>query len=151
MGSLSHTIQKIVSSSYDQAFRNTVLPSFEKACQEMFRQVDEAFRAGTSDCKLVWCTCSTLSHAHMSPDLSQLQRQRQQDPSLQQLTTTVCSLQGHVAQLSAPNSPLVQVVQSSVHQELQPMAQQYVRKGGGGRGRLVRSITTPSSPLHYSL
>ena len=104
--SVSHSIQRVVSGSYDQAFRSTVLPSFEKACQEMFRQVDEAFRAGTTEY------------------LTQLQRQRQQDPAPQQLMTAVCGVQNHVAQLSAPNSPLVQALQGSLHQEMQPMSQQ---------------------------
>ena len=39
-------------SSYEDIFKGTVLPSFERACQEMFRQVDEAFKRGTSECEL---------------------------------------------------------------------------------------------------
>lgn len=110
--SLSHIVQRVVSSSYDQAFRSVVLPSFEKACQEMFRQIDEAFRAGTTDY------------------LSQLQRQRHQDPTLQQIATTVYGLQSHVTQLSASNSPLVQLLQSAVHQELHPLSQQLQQSFG---------------------
>ena len=40
-----------------------------------------------------------------------------------------------MVQLSAPNSPLVQVLQSSVRQEMQPVSQQYVRVVDGERER----------------
>ena len=130
-GSLSNTIQKTASNSYELAFKHTVLPAFERACQEMFRQVDEAFRAGTTDCKfsLPLPTVSITTPISF-PDLTQLQRQRQQDPALQQLTSAVFGLQ---AQLSAPTSPLAQALQGLVHQELQPLPQQYVREGEGKR------------------
>ena len=109
----------------------------------MFRQLDEAFRAGTTECefRLLFGPSSPppspRSHLHpaLSPDLTQLQRQRQQDPAPQQLMAAVCGLQGHVVQLSAPNSSLVQVLQGSVRQEMQPVSQQYVRVVDGERER----------------
>jgi len=45
------SLQQAVQSSYEDVFRGTVLPSFEKACQEMFRQIDETFRRGTATCE----------------------------------------------------------------------------------------------------
>ena len=30
---------------------SSVLPSFERVCQEMYRQIDEAFKKGTAECK----------------------------------------------------------------------------------------------------
>ena len=32
---------------------SSVLPSFERVCQEMYRQIDEAFKRGTAECKRV--------------------------------------------------------------------------------------------------
>ena len=46
------SLQRTVQSSYEDVFKGTVLPSFERACQEMFRQVDEAFKRGTTECEL---------------------------------------------------------------------------------------------------
>ena len=40
-----------------------------------------------------------------------------------------------MVQLSAPNSSLVQVLQGSVRQEMQPLSQQYVRVVDGERER----------------
>ncbi len=49
---VARSLQRTIHSSYEDVFRSTVLPSFERACQEMFRQVDEAFHRGTKECKI---------------------------------------------------------------------------------------------------
>ena len=46
-GSIRNTIQGI----YDETFRAVVLPAFERSSQEMFRQVDDAFRRGINECE----------------------------------------------------------------------------------------------------
>ena len=46
------SLQRMVQSSYEDVFKGAVLPSFERACQEMFRQIDEAFKRGTTECEL---------------------------------------------------------------------------------------------------
>ena len=40
-----------VANTYQESFRSTVLPGFERSCTEMMKQVDENFRRGTQDCK----------------------------------------------------------------------------------------------------
>ena len=49
--SLSISLQQTIQSSYEAVFKAVVLPSFERSLQEMFQQVNEAFRKGTSECK----------------------------------------------------------------------------------------------------
>lgn len=44
-------LQKTIPALFENIFKKVVLPSFEKSCQDMFRQVDEAFRKGTAECK----------------------------------------------------------------------------------------------------
>ena len=46
------SLQRTVQSSYEDVFKGAVLPSFERACQEMSRQIDEAFKRGTTECEL---------------------------------------------------------------------------------------------------
>ena len=53
-GSIRNTIQ----SQYDEVFRAVVLPAFERSTQEMFRQVDDAFRRGINECE---CSLVALS------------------------------------------------------------------------------------------
>ena len=45
------SLQKTLPAMYEEVFKNVVLTSFEKSCQEMFRQVNEAFQKGTIECK----------------------------------------------------------------------------------------------------
>ena len=40
-----------IANTYQESFRSTVLPGFERSCTEMMKQVDENFRRGTQDCK----------------------------------------------------------------------------------------------------
>ena len=46
-GSIRTTVQGI----YEETFRAVVLPAFERSTQEMFRQVDDAFRRGITECE----------------------------------------------------------------------------------------------------
>ena len=45
-------IQGPIQTAYRDIFQSTVLPSFDKACQGLFMQVNESFQRGTKDCKL---------------------------------------------------------------------------------------------------
>lgn len=91
---VASSLQRTILTSYEEAFRSTVLPSFEKACQEMFRQVDVAFQRGTTD------YMSQLGH----------QMQHHQDPALQQLAASVHSL-------TNPQGPLMAGIQACLQQE----------------------------------
>lgn len=45
------SLQRTLPAVYEDTLRNVVLSLFERSCQEMFQQVDEAFRRGTVECK----------------------------------------------------------------------------------------------------
>lgn len=47
------SMQQTLPAMCEEIFRTLVLTSFERSCQEMFKQVDEAFRQGTVECKIV--------------------------------------------------------------------------------------------------
>ena len=55
-GAVASSLQRVIMTRYEEAFKATVLPGFEKACQEMFRQIDDAFRRGTTE-----CTCYSIT------------------------------------------------------------------------------------------
>ncbi len=59
-GAVGVSLQRLITARYDEVFKGIVLPGFEKACQELFRQIDEAFRRGTSECECV------EKHAHLT-------------------------------------------------------------------------------------
>ena len=40
-----------IQSAYREAFSNIVIPSFDRATQSMFQQVNEGFNKGTRECK----------------------------------------------------------------------------------------------------
>ena len=46
-----NAIQKPVQAAYRETFQNIVIPSFERATQNMCQQVTEVFQAGTKECK----------------------------------------------------------------------------------------------------
>ena len=47
----STALQGPIQVTYTEAFKNTVLPAFERSCQVMFQQINTAFQAGTQQCK----------------------------------------------------------------------------------------------------
>ena len=47
------SLQRTLPAICEDVFKNLVLASFERSCQEMFRQVDESFRRGTMECAYV--------------------------------------------------------------------------------------------------
>ncbi len=50
-GAVAGSLQRVVAARYEEVFKSVVIPGFEKGCQEMFRQIDEAFRRGTTECE----------------------------------------------------------------------------------------------------
>ena len=56
-----------IANTYQESFRSTVLPSFERSCTEMMKQVDENFRRGTQDCKF-------RSNSNPRPDIRLVQK-----------------------------------------------------------------------------
>ena len=48
---MAGSLQRVVVARYEEVFKSVVIPGFEKGCQEMFRQIDEAFRRGTTECE----------------------------------------------------------------------------------------------------
>ena len=46
-----NALQGPVQAGYREAFQNTILPSFEKATQSMFLQINDSFQQGTQQCK----------------------------------------------------------------------------------------------------
>lgn len=46
-------LQRTLPALCEQVFKTSVLPSFERSCQEMFRQLDGSFRRGTIECKFI--------------------------------------------------------------------------------------------------
>lgn len=45
-------LQQTLPAVCEEVFKTSVLSSFERSCQEMFRQIDESFRRGTMECML---------------------------------------------------------------------------------------------------
>ena len=50
---MAGSIRSNIQGMYDETFRKVVLPAFERSSQEMFRQVDEAFRRGIAECEFL--------------------------------------------------------------------------------------------------
>lgn len=46
-GSVKSTIQRL----YEETFHAVIIPAYERSSQNMFRQMDEAFRRGIADCE----------------------------------------------------------------------------------------------------
>ena len=54
-GAAASALQGPIQVTYREAFQSTILPSFERACQNMFQQINESFHKGTQQCKLRCC------------------------------------------------------------------------------------------------
>ena len=50
-GAAATALQGPIQVTYREAFQSTILPSFERACQNMFQQINESFHKGTQQCK----------------------------------------------------------------------------------------------------
>jgi enhancer of mRNA-decapping protein 4 len=97
--SLAATIQHLLPPIMEALYKTTLLPSFERSCQQMFVQLDESFRQGTRD---------YLAQIHE-------QQSRSQDPSLQQVNMSLQTLSNS---FSSSSSPLLHLIQASMHNEL---------------------------------
>lgn len=51
-------LQGPIQVTYREAFQSTILPSFERACQNMFQQINESFHKGTQQCMLLTVVCT---------------------------------------------------------------------------------------------
>lgn len=100
------SLQRTMAARYEEVFKSTVLPGFEKGCQEMFRQIDEAFRRGTTEY------------------LGQLSQHNRQMAEIthQQVTQSLNSLVG-----GGQGSPLSTHIQSSMRQEMSVLLQNIQR------------------------
>ena len=56
-GATASALQGPIQVTYREAFQNTILPSFERACQNMFQQINESFNKGTQQCKALLMSC----------------------------------------------------------------------------------------------
>ena len=122
------SIRSNIQGMYDEVFRTVVLPAFERSSQEMFRQVDDTFRRGISECESLSHTHTHTSLLSLSPspppslsDMAQLQQQFHQlsEPALQHLATSYHSLH---SLLTSPDSPLISSLQREVRAAMQRSA-----------------------------
>lgn len=56
-GAAASALQGPIQVTYREAFQNTILPSFERACHNMFQQINDSFHKGTQQCMLVLLVC----------------------------------------------------------------------------------------------
>ena len=52
-GAAATALQGPIQVTYREAFQRDILPSFERACQSMFQQINDSFHKGTQQCKLI--------------------------------------------------------------------------------------------------
>lgn len=50
----AEAMQGPIQTAYKDAFQSTVLPVFERGCQSMFQQINDSFKQGTQECKLIF-------------------------------------------------------------------------------------------------
>jgi len=56
-GAAASALQGPIQVTYREAFQSTILPSFEKACHNMFQQINDSFHKGTQQCMLILLVC----------------------------------------------------------------------------------------------
>lgn len=56
-GAAASALQGPIQVTYREAFQSTIMPSFERACQNMFQQINESFHKGTQQCMLFALVC----------------------------------------------------------------------------------------------
>lgn len=52
-GAAASALQGPIQVTYREAFQSTILPSFERACHNMFQQINDSFHKGTQQCMLI--------------------------------------------------------------------------------------------------
>ena len=94
---VTQSLQQVMREQFSSLFATYTLPSFERACQHMYQQVDEAFRRGTAECEFMYAHMGMCAPFGLvfPPDLGQLHQQR--DPVLQQISSTVHTLPTSIA------------------------------------------------------
>lgn len=128
-GAVASSLQRVIMTRYEEAFKATVLPGFEKACQEMFRQIDDAFRRGTTECELlrvyvivtiVWTRVIDVP-LYISADIGQLSQHNRQlaDSTFQQVSSSI-----HLLVAGGQGSPLHTQLQACLRQEMTTVVQQ---------------------------
>merc|ERR1712142_265495 len=92
-------LQAPIQSSYQEAFKSHVIPVFEKACNNMFSQINASFQKGTRE----------YMH-NMEKELSCLRKKylEQKDPVVQQLQIMVDSFANSQQQILQANQELIQ-------------------------------------------
>ncbi len=119
------SLQRTLPAVYEDVFTNVVLVSFERTCQEMFKQIDDAFRKGTVDCKISRLTVVAwiaLNFFNVYTDLSQLQQfqHRLHEPTLQGILSSVQDLNSVI---SDSNSSLTTHLQGILQTEITSFSQ----------------------------
>ncbi|XP_031552584.1 enhancer of mRNA-decapping protein 4-like isoform X2 [Actinia tenebrosa] len=146
--SAASALQGPIQDSYRDAFQNTVLPAFERACQAMFHQINDAFQKGTHQyLEKVTMTIESQKRGEresLEPAFEQLQSQlqllrsesRKDSTNLiqevesviqKQLATALHSLREEMVSRfeSQVKASLQETVKAEVQQALQEMHQTY--------------------------
>lgn len=71
VNSISTSVTKSISDVFRDQFQNLLIPAFERSCQEMFRQIEQAFSSRLHDCKnsLIQCISFRGRNLHLSLSL----------------------------------------------------------------------------------
>jgi len=124
-------LQAPIQSSYQEAFKSHVIPVFEKACNNMFTQINNIFQKGTRE----------YMH-NMEKELSSLRKKylEQKDPVVQQLQVLVDSFSKSQQQILQANQELIQrtvsqqmdayhaTVQASLRESVQQIIRQELKE-----------------------
>uniref|UniRef100_T1IHJ6 Uncharacterized protein n=1 Tax=Strigamia maritima TaxID=126957 RepID=T1IHJ6_STRMM len=96
-------MQQLAPAAYRETFQSVILPSFEKACQKMFEQLNINFQQGTKE---------YIQHVDRHMDQRRRQQEQVRDPVLAQLQAATATFQTTTEQLTGN-------LISSLHSELE--------------------------------
>lgn len=105
---MTTSLHQSLPSVCEEIFKSTIMPSFERSCQEMFRQIDDSFRRGTLE--------------YLGQFQQQKQQQSMQESALHYLLSSVENLQSSVGKSMEASAP--DRLQSLIHHEVSTLSQQ---------------------------
>ncbi|KAM7432198.1 enhancer of mRNA decapping 4 [Porites harrisoni] len=91
-GAAATALQGPIQVTYREAFQSTILPSFERACQNMFQQINESFHKGTQQ---------YLQQVTTALDNRRREERESVSPVMQQLEAQTKSFQAMTERLSS--------------------------------------------------